>query len=112
MKTLQDQIVEWHRATFPNATTKAIEDKLVEELEELRLVIQFANDSAVAEEIADVLIVSCALLDRYGLDLEQTVLDKLEINKGRECDKSKCDKKKLGWKIYSVASSCSGIKPK
>ena len=84
MKTLQDQIVKWHRATFPNATTKAIEDKLIEELEELRLAVQFANNSAIAEEIADVVIVACSWLARHDLDFEQTVLHKLEINKGRE----------------------------
>jgi len=84
MKTLQDQIVEWHISTFPNATTKAIEDKLIEELEELRLAVQFANDSAIAEEIADVVIVACSWLARYGLEFEQVVLDKLEINKWRK----------------------------
>jgi len=84
MKTLQDKIVKWHYVTFPNATNSAIEDKLVEELEELRLAIQFANVTGIAEEIADVVIVACSWLARHGLDFEQTVLHKLEINKGRE----------------------------
>jgi len=84
MNPLQDKIIEWHRATFPNATTKAIEDKLIEELEELRLAVQFANNSAIVEEIADVVIVACSWLARHDLDFEKVVLDKLDINKGRE----------------------------
>jgi len=85
MKTLQDKIVKWHRATFPNASIRAIKNKLHEELNELDYAITVnGNKKEIVEEIADVVIVSCSLLARYGLDFEQTVLHKLEINKGRE----------------------------
>jgi len=88
MKTLQDKIVKWHYVTFPNASIRAIEEKLIEELEELDHAITVTgNKKEIIEEIADVVIVACSWLARYGLDFEQTVLHKLEINKGREWGK-------------------------
>jgi len=85
MKTLQDKIVKWHCATFPNATNRAIEEKLIEETQELiESLIVTGNKKEIIEEIADVVIVACSWLARHGLDFEQTVLHKLEINKGRE----------------------------
>ena len=81
---MQKQIVSWHNETFPNATEKAIENKLVEEAKELIEAICFCESPAIVEEVADVIIVASALLGRWEVDLETEVLRKLEINKSRE----------------------------
>ena len=39
-----------------------------------------ANPARVREELADVLIFALMLLEKYGLDLEKTVLEKLAAN--------------------------------
>jgi len=83
MDELQKEIVKWHKETFPNATKKAIEDKLAEECGELTSAAFFLTDDHVADEGADVVIVLCSLLDRMNLSLETIVRRKLEINKKR-----------------------------
>ncbi len=42
-----------------------------------------AEVGGVAEEMADVLILLCALANRYGVDLERAFRDKEEVNKTR-----------------------------
>jgi NTP pyrophosphatase (non-canonical NTP hydrolase) len=37
----------------------------------------------LAEEMADILIMLCAIANRYGVDLEQAFRDKEEVNKNR-----------------------------
>jgi len=89
MKTIQEQVADWHRETFPNATTKAVFNKLNEEVMELMHEINVADMNNIADltkvfnEIADVIIVSCALVSKRGLFVDQVVLSKLEINKKR-----------------------------
>ena len=84
MRNIQQQVVEWHRQTFPRATDQAIIDKLIEEAQELWSVDGEESFFSMVEEVADVIIVACALFDRWGLDLKEEVLNKLEINKSRE----------------------------
>ena len=85
MNSIQEQIVEWHRATFPNASTDAVQDKLSEEAQELVDVLKDLplDTRDISLEIADVIIVSCALIDRWGLGIDQIVLDKLAVNRER-----------------------------
>ncbi|HID69693.1 MAG TPA: DUF550 domain-containing protein [Desulfobacterales bacterium] len=82
MKNIANEIIEWHRGTFPNATEKAILLKLTEESEELIKAIE--NDTNIIEEIADVVIVAVAFLARRRLWLEDVVSTKLDINKSRK----------------------------
>lgn len=87
MKQIQRKILNWHLETFPNATEQAILDKLREEATELIEAIQPVNHKNIAEEIADVFIVSTALFGRCGVSFEDVVRYKLEINKERDWGK-------------------------
>ncbi len=79
--SIQDEVIEWHSKTFPNATHGAIIDKLIEEATELSEVDGEAQETC--DEIADVVIVACSLLGRWGLKLDDIVRAKLEINSKR-----------------------------
>ena len=89
MKNVQKKVVEWHSSCFPRATEEAILLKLHEEIKELRAavggyaIIDGDKDSVV-DEINDVIIVACTLLDRWGIRIDHSVLQKLETNKARE----------------------------
>jgi len=83
MKTIQEQVVDWHRDTFPIATLAAIEMKLIEECRELIAAIHAGNNSDIHDEMADVRVVSVVWLERMGMDEDENTLDKLEINKKR-----------------------------
>ena len=89
MKNIQQEVVEWHKSCFPNATDDAILNKFLEEICELQIeVIRHEVSSGqrkqISEELADVIIVGCSLLSRWDKDLEAEVLRKLEINKDRK----------------------------
>ena len=80
MRELQDQVAEWHRATFPeDGIIDRLKQKLSEEYCEFR-----QTSCSEPEEAADVVIVLLALADRRGWDLEQAVKSKLEIVKRRD----------------------------
>ena len=83
MIEIENKIEEWHTNTFPNATEKAIQDKLIEECIELLHAIKDKDTNNIIEEIADVFIVSCSLLSRKGLSFNGVVTNKLEVNKKR-----------------------------
>jgi len=84
-KEVQEQVTEWHRDTFPNATEEAMKRKLEEETVELleALFSKKENRDAIVEELADVVIVASSLFNRWGVNLEMAVLKKLEVNKAR-----------------------------
>lgn len=84
---IQEKVVSWHRETFPNATNEAIEEKLIEEAEELIEALRYKKQHCIIEEIADVVIVSCALLGRFSADLSTVTLEKLTVNKNRNWGK-------------------------
>ena len=84
LNAVQDDVVEWHRETFPRATKEAIENKLNEELGELVYALRYCKDEHIKEEMADVAIVMCSLCDKLGVKLHNIVGAKLEVNRGRE----------------------------
>ena len=84
-----EEIVEWHKKTFPDATFESQILKLEEELFEY-------NKSYDEEELADVLIVSIVLAKRFksqiGYDIfayyydkccDELIIEKMKINKKR-----------------------------
>lgn len=93
--TVDKDIVEWHKKTFPDITMGELLLKLEEELGELRGALG-KNDLDFMEEAADVYIVSRALKERFnsiiGLhfchttkskELTKAIKDKLAKNKKR-----------------------------
>ena len=81
MKNLQSMIKKWHVETFPNATNKAILNKLQEEM--LELDNEISSDANITDELPDVCIVILAYCARNDIDLEELVNKKMYINKAR-----------------------------
>ena len=97
--TIDEEIVEWHKKTFPLCTFGSQLEKLDEEIKELCEAIRNGAKNHAAKESADVYIVSLVLLKRFnshigsyflGLfdeypvpHLEDEVRKKMEINKKR-----------------------------
>lgn len=71
MKTLEDKIAQWHhdRNLFDGSTDHQQFEKLLEEVEELRLNIQ--NDELVIDDIGDIIVVLINIAHRSNLTLEQ-----------------------------------------
>jgi len=71
MKTLEDKIVQWHhdRNLFDGSTDHQQFEKLLEEVEELRVNIQ--NDQLVVDDIGDIIVVLINIAHRSKLTLEQ-----------------------------------------
>ena len=82
MKIEQD-ILNWHRETFPRATDYAVHKKFAEEINELRESLDH-DIISVANEIADVFISGTAFLDRHGISLERVIREKFDIVKQRD----------------------------
>ena len=88
IEDIEKQVAEWHQETFPNATNGAVYHKLYEEVQELKdeLVCYLhygKGPKDIPAEIADVAIVSIALLARYGTTLSAVIAAKLAVNKTR-----------------------------
>lgn len=63
-----EEIVEWHKKTFPDCTAQEQADKVGEEIHEL--IMAFVNEEKkerIAEEVADVYIASLVLEKRFGI---------------------------------------------
>jgi uncharacterized protein YabN with tetrapyrrole methylase and pyrophosphatase domain len=71
MKILEDKIVQWHRDRnlFDGSTDHQQFEKLLEEVEELRINIQ--NDQLVIDDIGDIIVVLINIAHRSNLTLEQ-----------------------------------------
>lgn len=71
MKILEDKIVQWHRDRnlFDGSTDHQQFEKLLEEVEELRINIQ--NDQLVIDDIGDIIVVLINIAHRSSLTLEQ-----------------------------------------
>ena len=79
---IQEQITNWHLATFgPHCTNERIERKLVEEVMECRLALSDGADWP--QEAADVVICLMALCGRNNVDLLAEVVKKFEVVKAR-----------------------------
>ena len=85
---IENYIHDWHTATFPNATEKAIIDKLKEECLELLDAIDKGDSTEIMREAADVLIVASSLGTRTksGI-LSEHVAIKMAINESRQWGK-------------------------
>ena len=97
--TVDEDIVEWHKKTFPDVTMDSQLKKLDEEIGELCEAIKAGVKNHAVKEVADVYIVSRVLADRFNswignyflglLDeypvprMMSEVEKKMEINKNR-----------------------------
>lgn len=97
--TLDEDIVAWHKQTFPDITMGELLLKLEEELKELSDALG-KTDGSFLEEAADVYIVARALRERFNSitalhfchttkskELVQAIKDKLSKNKKRKWHK-------------------------
>jgi phosphoribosyl-ATP pyrophosphohydrolase len=83
---IQDEIGNWHRATFGDTTPDVMTRlcmKLDEEQSELWQVSTSSDNKLISVEMADNLIVLYALADRLGIDLDAAVREKFAIVRGR-----------------------------
>ena len=80
----------WADTTFENPPIQAYGRKLAHEVNELNNDLEdFGKDrdnpdrTSIGAELADCLLVLCAIANRAGVNLEQEARKKFEINKGR-----------------------------
>jgi phosphoribosyl-ATP pyrophosphohydrolase len=78
IEDIEKEVIEWHRATFPNATEKAILDKFDEEV--IELVNSLMGHGNMVEELADICIVAIALLNRLDTSLAECIRMKMNVN--------------------------------
>lgn len=84
-----NEIKQWSTETFPNQATTSVTHHLNEELIELYQVCdgvdrgEDVGERSVAEEIADCIILLVALAGIYGIDIEEAIKNKHEINRTR-----------------------------
>jgi len=88
MWDIEHKILEWHSETFPNATLKAVIEKLKEEVMEAHYSLAFNDLQSALEECADVFIVACAVAARRDLfednvSMSRVIADKLAVIKAR-----------------------------
>lgn len=86
MTELKQQIIDWHKSTFPSATFAAKRDKLLEECRELMAEIMFGNMQSALEEVADIFIVAASIAaDKSAFEdnvtMSRIIADKLAVNK-------------------------------
>lgn len=82
----QAGIAQWRRDTFgDNITNARLAARANREMSELlgKLTLDPAHPGA-AEEVADVVIVLCSVMDRLGADLLDEVDRKMAVNRARE----------------------------
>ena len=89
IEDIEKEVIEWHRATFPNATLGAIEKKIAEELYEFGTVIntEGSKPKDYWNEFADVIITHMAYLAKSSngeVTLAGIINWKLDINRQRE----------------------------
>lgn len=78
---LAKEVMDWADVAFPNRTDESMYLKMYSEIGEM--IDAFAPEE-VTDEVADVLIMLLDFGKRKGINLEQAVLRKLEINRLRE----------------------------
>lgn len=88
MQELENEIIEWYRATFPNATFDAKRKKMVEECRELISALFFGSTQDILEEAADIFIVAVSLaadkkVFEDNVTMRRVIADKLAVNKAR-----------------------------
>lgn len=77
---LAKEVKDWADAAFPNRTDQSMYLKMYSEMGEM---IEAATFEEVTNEVADVLIMVLDFGKRKGIDIEQAVLRKLEVNRLR-----------------------------
>lgn len=89
MESLENEIIAWNKETFPNATMKAKQKKLVEECKELLAALIYGNLQGALEEVADIFIVAVSIAaDREhfenNVSMSRVIADKLKVNRARQ----------------------------
>ena len=77
IKHLQEEVVAWADSIFPHRTIHSAALKLYEEIGEM------LRDPHSADEHADIYIMMLDISSMYGVDVEEAVRQKLEINRQR-----------------------------
>ena len=85
MSETQKAIEQWRLETFGVARKSVLAARMNEEVAELLLAIA-QLDSDAYKEIADVYIVLVCLAEQYGVDLQQLVDAKMNVNRSRKWD--------------------------
>lgn len=81
LKKLNDEIINWHKARFPNVTGQEVIDKCFEELEELYVEsgVTWPRAQSYIDEFADVYITHLIYYTRcLGVSFEDLIRDKFE----------------------------------
>ena len=78
----QYKIGDWHEKEF-GTFTETLDEALWKKLEEEAYEAVHAEGSEVADELADVLIVTMALAHRYGINIEDALRRKFNIVRSR-----------------------------
>lgn len=84
LSSIEEDIISWHKQTFPNATMEAKRKKLLEEARELLNAAFYEDINGALEAAADVFIVSCAIAAERDASMTRAIAEKMEVNKARK----------------------------
>lgn len=85
-----NDIKQWSKETFPNQSSNSVTYHFNEEVTELYVVTDQVDkgidvgERSIGEEIADCIILLCALAGVYDIDVEAAIRTKHEVNKVRK----------------------------
>lgn len=82
--SIEEDIVSWHKQTFPNATMEAKRKKLIEEAQELLAAALYGDINGALEEASDVFIVASAIAAEGGMSMTRFITEKMEVNRARK----------------------------
>ncbi|NCU33561.1 MAG: nucleotide pyrophosphohydrolase [Candidatus Moranbacteria bacterium] len=78
---------DWQKFHTPENLAKSIVIEAAELLENFQWGMDFVNVENVKEELADVMIYSLLLCERFGFNLEMIIQEKIEKNRKKYPDK-------------------------
>jgi NTP pyrophosphatase (non-canonical NTP hydrolase) len=83
MNVIQKNIGEFSKKNFPVSNACSKFNHLVREIDELRNALEH-SPAQIKSEIADCMILLYDIAEFMGIDAEQEIIAKMEINKNRE----------------------------
>ena len=95
-----EEIVEWAEATFPKSTYHSVFEHFKSEVKELELAVDGDSQDAIADEIADCMMLLYHLSYKLGIEPSEAIFDKFIINQSRSwgepnelgfCEHIECD---------------------
>lgn len=84
LSSIEEDVISWHKQTFPNATIEAKRKKLLEEAQDLVDAAFYGDITGALEEASDVFIVASAIAAERDTSMTRSITEKMEVNRARK----------------------------